>query len=253
MVLGLFLGMRHATDPDHVIAVTTIVSRERTIVHAAMVGALWGVGHTITIVLIGSAMVLLKLTIPPALGLTMELAVAFMLILLGALNLTGLMGRGIEWLASRGYIPGAHMHVIFGRVVLHGHDDYGGDDAVLRRLPAWFRRLGLFHIVRPLAVGVVHGVAGSAAVTLLVLATITQPGWAMSYLLVFGLGTIFGMMLITAALAIPFAYTLNRFVRLNQGLIIASGVLSVSFGLFLCYQIAISDGLLTGQPAWTPR
>ncbi len=89
IVLGLLLGMRHATDPDHVVAVTTIVSRERTMLHAAVVGALWGIGHTVTIVLVGSAIILLKLTIPPALGLTMELSVAFMLILLGLLNLTG--------------------------------------------------------------------------------------------------------------------------------------------------------------------
>src|SRR5271169_5971401 len=119
MVLGLFLGMRHATDPDHVVAVTTIVSRERTLVHAAIVGALWGLGHTFTIVAVGSAIILLKLTIPPTLGLTMELAVAVMLILLGALNLTGLMGRVVEWLAIRGYGAGTHSHVIFGRTITH--------------------------------------------------------------------------------------------------------------------------------------
>src|SRR5580658_11259508 len=89
--LGLFLGMRHATDPDHVVAVTTIVSRERTILHAAIIGALWGLGHTVTILVVGSAIILLKLTIPPAVGLTMELSVACMLVLLGAMNLTGLM------------------------------------------------------------------------------------------------------------------------------------------------------------------
>ena len=87
VVLGLFLGMRHATDPDHVIAVTTIVGRDRTLVHAAIVGTLWGVGHTITIVAVGSAIILpSSWTIPPTLGLTMELSVAVMLILLGALK-----------------------------------------------------------------------------------------------------------------------------------------------------------------------
>ena len=94
IVLGLLLGMRHAMDPDHVVAVTTIVSRERTVSHAAVIGALWGLGHTITIFGVGSAIILLKLTIPPALGLTMELLVALMLILLGVLNLTGVMGTG---------------------------------------------------------------------------------------------------------------------------------------------------------------
>src|SRR6202040_1838868 len=97
VLLGFFLGMRHATDPDHVVAVTTIVSRERTMLHAAIIGALWGLGHTVTILVVGSAIILLKLTIPPALGLTMELSVACMLILLGALNLTGLTRRAMGW------------------------------------------------------------------------------------------------------------------------------------------------------------
>ena len=106
IVLGLFLGIRHATDPDHVVAVTTIISRERTMLHAVIIGVLWGLGHTITIVVVGSAIILLKLTIPPALGLTMELSVACMLILLGVLNLTGLLRRAMEWLAARGYGSG---------------------------------------------------------------------------------------------------------------------------------------------------
>src|SRR4051812_15812544 len=88
--LGFFLGMRHASDPDHVVAVSTIVSRERSIFHAMIVGAIWGFGHTITILTVGSAIIVLKLTIPPRLGLTMELLVAVMLVVLGVLNLTGL-------------------------------------------------------------------------------------------------------------------------------------------------------------------
>src|SRR5579859_6068219 len=98
VLLGFFLGMRHATDPDHVVAVTTIVSRERTMLHAVIIGVLWGVGHTFTILIVGSGILLLKLTIPPRLGLTMELSVACMLILLGVSNLTGLMLRAVELL-----------------------------------------------------------------------------------------------------------------------------------------------------------
>jgi hypothetical protein len=251
--IGLLLGMRHATDPDHVIAVATIVSRERTMLRAMIVGILWGIGHTVTIVAVGSALVLFKYTIPPRMGLAMELAVAFMLILLGALNLSGLMDRAIEWLAIRGYIPGAHTHEISGRIVLHGHDEYGSDASRSLRMPAWCRQLGLFHVIRPLAVGIVHGVAGSAAVTLLVLATITQPGWAMLYLALFGIGTIVGMLVITAALAVPFTCTLARYSRFNHSLVIASGVISVTFGVFLCYQAVVTDGLLSHNPIWSPR
>jgi hypothetical protein len=262
VLLGFFLGMRHATDPDHVVAVTTIVSRERTMLHATLIGALWGLGHTVTILAVGSAIILFNLTIPPRLGLSMELSVGLMLILLGVLNLTGLMRRAIEWITIRRLGPDAHSHVILGRLMIHTHDEEGepafaGPRSTLgwapQWRPQWLKALGLFHIVRPLTVGIVHGLAGSAAVALLVLTTIHRPSWAIGYLLVFGLGTVAGMMLITAAIALPFAYTLQHFVRLNRGLAMASGMLSLSFGLFLCYQIGFVDGLFTGHPNWMPR
>ena len=256
VLLGFFLGMRHATDPDHVIAVTTIVSRERTIRHAALIGALWGLGHTVTILAVGSAIILFKLTIPPRLGLSMELSVGLMLILLGVMNLTGLMRRVIEWITIRRLGPGAHSHVILGRWMIHTHDEEGEPEFAGPRStfgPQWFKSLGLFHIMRPLTVGIVHGLAGSAAVALLVLTTIHRPSWAIGYLLIFGLGTIAGMMLITAALALPLAYTMQRFVQLNRGLAIASGMLSVGFGFFLCYQIGFVDGLFTSHPNWMPH
>jgi high-affinity nickel-transport protein len=262
VLLGFFLGMRHATDPDHVVAVTTIVSRERTMLHAALIGALWGLGHTVTILVVGSAIILFKLTIPPRLGLSMEMSVGFMLILLGVLNLTGLMGRAIEWITIRRLGHGAHSHVILGRLMIHTHDEDGepvlvGSESIFGGAPQWrpqqWKTLGLFHILRPLTVGIVHGLAGSAAVALLVLTTINRPSWAIGYLLVFGLGTIAGMMLITAAIALPFAYTLQHFLRLNRGLVMASGMLSLSFGLFLCYKIGFVDGLFTSHPNWTPH
>lgn len=258
VLLGFVLGMRHATDPDHVVAVTTIVSRERTMVHAALIGALWGLGHTFTILVVGSAIILFKLTIPLRLGLSMELSVGLMLILLGILNLTGLMRRAIEWMTIRRLGPGAHSHVILGRLMVHTHNDDGepvfvGSESVFGWTLQWWKTLGPFHVLRPLTVGIVHGLAGSAAVALLVLTTINRPSWAIGYLLVFGLGTIAGMMLITAAIAFPFAYTLQHFVRLNRGLAMASGMLSLSFGLFLCYQIGFVDGLFTNHPNWTPH
>jgi len=258
VLLGFFLGMRHATDPDHVVAVTTIVSRERTMLHAALIGALWGVGHTFTILAVGSAIILFKFTIPPRLGLSMELSVGFMLILLGVLNLTGLMRRAIEWITIRRLGSGAHSHMILGRSIVHTHAEDGepvlvGQGSIFGWTPQWWKKLGLFHVLRPLLVGIVHGLAGSAAVALLVLTTIQRPSWAIGYLLVFGLGTIAGMMLITAAIALPFAYSLQYFVRLNRGLAMASGLLSLGFGLFLCYHIGIVDGLFTNHPNWIPR
>src|SRR5579864_8006712 len=258
LLLGFFLGMRHATDPDHVVAVTTIVSRERTMLHATSIGALWGLGHTFTILAVGSAIILFKLTIPVRLGLSMELSVGLMLILLGILNLTGALPRAIEWITIRQMGPGGHSHFQFGRWMVHTHDEDGepilmDSVSMLGWTPQWWKQLGLFHVLRPLVVGIVHGLAGSAAVALLVLTTISRPSWAIGYLLIFGLGTVAGMMLITAAIAIPFAYSLQHFARLNRGVALASGFVSVAFGLFLCYQIGFVDGLFSGHPSWITK
>jgi high-affinity nickel-transport protein len=123
-------------------------------------------------------------------------------------------------------------------------------------VPRWLgnpvAHLGLFHSLRPLLVGIVHGLAGSAAVVLLVLSTIHDPRWGVFYLLIFGLGTIAGMMLITAALALPFSYAGTRFGWLNQSLIVGSGVLSLCLGLYISYRIGFIDGLFRGHPHWTP-
>lgn len=259
--VGFLLGTRHATDPDHVIAVTTIVSRQRSIRHAGLIGILWGLGHTITILFVGAAIILFNLAIPPRIGLTMELAVGLMLIFLGVLNLTGVT----QWLTDM-FMP-AHSH---GEVI-HSHSHSHGEDAhahihghnpevhfQLEQKPesafqTALSRVGLYQLLRPLAVGIVHGLAGSAAVALLVLTTIREPRWAIAYLLVFGVGTIAGMMLITMIIGAPFAYTRKRFAPFNRGLAVVSGLVSVAFGLFVTFQIGFVDGLFKANPHWTPH
>jgi high-affinity nickel permease len=268
---GFLLGMRHATDPDHVIAVSTIVSRERSIVKAGLIGALWGVGHTVTILIVGAAIILLGIAIPTRLGLTMEFSVGLMLILLGVLNLTG----ALTWITDK-FSPAhpkvdgshAHLHEHDAKLHIHWHSHAGETQHHGESLapPRWFdksaataqqtgagrTKLSLFHTLRPLFVGLVHGLAGSAAVALLVLSTIHNPKWAVLYLLIFGIGTVAGMMLITAVISLPFSFAGYKFAWLNKGLIVGSGVLSLAFGLFVCYQIGIVDGLFASHPTWIP-
>ena len=259
VILGFFLGMRHATDPDHVLAVTTIVSRQRSISYAALIGVLWGIGHTLTILAVGSAIIFFGLVIPPRLGLTMELSVGLMLIVLGAMNLTGTL----NWIATTFRLFHAandshpHAHGSFAHIHLPVREvdppDDPAKDSQSNGMDRSFSRLGFFHIFRPLAIGFVHGLAGSAAVALLVLATIRVPTWAVLYLLVFGVGTIAGMMLITAAIAVPFTYTKARSARLSRCLSLFSGVASLAFGAFIVFQNAVVNGLFSHAPKWIPR
>ncbi len=230
ILLGLFLGMRHSTDSDHVIAMSTLVSRQGSIRSSTTMGMLWGLGHTITIFIVGSAIIIFGVVIPPRLGLSMEFAVALMLILLGILNLSGLLKRITERFSPA------------KSTALNPELLKGGTT-----------RLGLFHTIRPLFIGLVHGLAGSAAVALLVLSTIRNPLWATAYLLVFGFGTMAGMMLMTAAISLPLVYAKSKFNRLTAHLTMASGIISVAFGVFLLFQIGFVDGLFLSQAHWTPR
>lgn len=205
-VTSLLLGMRHATDPDHVVAVTTIVSRERSILKSSRIGALWGVGHTVTILVVGGAIILFKLAFTPRLGLSMELTVAAMLIVLGVLNLFNVHPT------AQGVAP-----------------------------------------MRPFLIGVVHGLAGSAAATLLILPLIEDVRWAVLYLVVFGAGTIVGMSAITLAIAAPSMYAAARVASVQRWIRVASGAVSLVFGAYLGYRIGFVDGLFTDAPRWIPR
>lgn len=253
LLLGFFLGMRHATDSDHVVAVTTIVGRQRSISDAALTGIFWGIGHSLTLLVVGGAIILFGLVIPARLGLSLEFCVALMLILLGAINLRATM-RSLRNASAVAVGEGdhanrheySHQHGDYVHTHSHGHDaeshGHAADAVPPAKLDRWFGRLRIYQMLRPVVIGIVHGLAGSAAVALLVLPIIRNPAWAMAYLLIFGVGTIAGMMLITAAIAVPITYT-ARFHFLHRHLGTAAGVLSLCFGFFLVYQIGFVDGL----------
>ena len=252
LLLGFFLGMRHATDSDHVVAVTTIVSRQRSVSSAALTGMFWGIGHSVTLLVVGGAVILFGIVIPERLGLGLEFCVALMLILLGLLNLRSTLRslRNIKTRVDHDHHHHEHVHLHGDYVHSHHHghetESHGhADDAVPpARLDRWFGRLRFYQALRPVVIGVVHGLAGSAAIALLVVPIIHNPVWAMAYLVIFGIGTIAGMMLITAAIALPVTYS-TRFEFLHQHLGTAAGALSLAFGLFLVYQIGFIDGLFT--------
>jgi len=205
-ITSLMLGMRHATDPDHIVAVTTIVSRERSVVKAAGIGAVWGIGHTITLLLVGGAIIAFKVAFNARLGLSLELSVAIMLIVLGLLNIFDVRAstRGIS--ASR-----------------------------------------------PFVVGIVHGLAGSAGAALLIVPLIDDPRWAALYLLTFGLGTIVGMAFVTLTIALPSLLASAHLPSFQRSVRIASGAVSLVFGLYLAHKIGFTDGLFTSDPRWTPQ
>jgi hypothetical protein len=203
---SLMLGMRHATDPDHIVAVTTIVSRERSVAKAAGIGALWGIGHTITLLLVGGAIIAFKVVLDARVGLSLEMSVALMLIVLGLLNI-------FDVRASRRGISAS----------------------------------------RPFLVGIVHGLAGSAGAALLIVPLIDDARWAALYLLTFGLGTIVGMAIVTFTIALPSLLASAHLPSMQRSLRMASGAVSIVFGIYLAHKIGFSDGLFTSDPRWTPR
>lgn len=262
--LGFVLGMRHATDPDHVIAVTAILTRERRLTAATRTGLLWGLGHSLTVLIVGCAIIVLKVQVPVRLGLAMEFGVGVALILLGlpaaAAALTAIGARlGVlrqSVAAHRTSQVHSHVHSHGGTAHrhVHAHNDRGaaahqnhlfGQDSAYQPVPR--------SALKSFAVGLVHGLAGSAAIALVVLGAIPQPLWGVAYLVVFCLGTIAGMALITTAIGTPMVLAAHRVGRLHRGLVLGSGLLSLCFGLFIAYQIGVTQGLFSAAPIWTPH
>jgi high-affinity nickel-transport protein len=232
LALGFVLGLQHATDPDHLVAVGTIVAGEQGFVRGAMVGVLWGLGHTLTLALAGGIMIALGLVLPPLVGVGLELLVAAMLIVLGVLRLAQALG-GLRPVPPRAPLAD---HTHGDAEVLHSHPHSHADVEhrshvhPSRRLLAALAGHHWRWAPRTLAVGAIHGLAGSAAVVLVVLAGVRSPAAAGAYLVLFGLGTIAGMTALTAALAYP-ASRLAAWPRVGRAFGIVAGLASIALGI----------------------
>jgi hypothetical protein len=252
MLLGLLFGIQHATDPDHVVAVATIVARTRRFGAGALVGAFWGVGHTVTVTAVGVAIAVFNVAVTPRAALSLEMLVAFMLIGLGVARILWVLRDsdpvpvthlGEPHAHEDG--PALHSHVHAHAGAVHRHPHTHPPARLLRAL----QTVGPAQALRSALVGLVHGLAGSAAVALLVLSTIRGTGATIAYLLVFGVGTILGMTAITGLLSLPFTLRAPRLERVRRALALATGALSLAFGLYLAFQIGVVDGLLLGGGA----
>lgn len=232
--LGLVFGLKHATEVDHVIAVSTIVSEHRNFMRAALVGGLWGAGHTVSLIVVGIVVLALRIAIPELVASWLEFGVALMIIGLGVSAFMRAIRRRSDIHVHKHEHDGlAHAHV-------HFHEDASAHTEALAAHTHAVTRIGL----KPLFVGAMHGLAGSAALTLLVLTQIESPLLGLLYLAVFGAGSILGMLLMSGLVALPFIFSARKLTGVHYGLQAVAGVLSIAFGFWYAYETGIASGLL---------
>lgn len=211
LFLGFVLGIKHAFDADHLIAVSTLVSRYKNPLRAAFVGTFWGIGHTISLFVIGILVLLLRITIPETISLSFEFFVGMILVALG-----------IKTLSYKDAVH-THTHIHDRQTHTHFHPDADTRHYHQHR--------------RSMLIGMFHGMAGSGALTILVLSTISSVTSGILYILIFGLGSIIGMSFMSMLIGLPFIFTKKNFPSVDSYLKIVVGILSVLFGLSIMYEI----------------
>ena len=220
LVIGFVLGLQHATEADHLAAVSTIVSEKKNLFTASLVGGLWGIGHTISLFAVGLLVILLKFQISESVEAKLEACVGAMLVLLG-LNALRKLFR-----ASKVHV---HSHEHDGHKHVHIHTHGKDSERSHHRLSP-----------RSIVIGMVHGLAGSAALMLLVVPTISSPAIALLYIIIFGIGSIGGMMAMSFLIGLPFHFTAGRFDVLNRGIRMIAGIFSLGLGLSIIYEKLIA-------------
>lgn len=217
--LGFLLGVRHAFDADHIAAVSTIVSEHKSIKISSLVGIFWGLGHTLSLLLVGSAILLFKIEVPKSVALSFELIVGVMLVLLGFNALATINKNKVH---LHGHKHGKEKHIHF-----HSHRQTKGH---------WHEHQLLN---RSLLVGIVHGLAGSAAIALLALATISSIWLGIIYILLFGIGSVTGMALISSIISLPFALITTKLGKIQKMLSAGAGLASMAMGFIIMYNIGV--------------
>ena len=229
--LGLVFGLKHATEVDHVVAVSTIVSRQRNVWRSTFVGALWWAGHTASLLIAGVIVLSLRVAIPERVSNWLEFSVALMIIGLGAAALwRSLLKRRDVHVHEHSHDGVSHVHIHFHESETRDHTARPHSHVV--------SAVGL----KPILIGAVHGLAGSGALTLLVLTQIESAWVGFFYLAVFGLGSILGMMLMSGLIGLPFALTRNVG-QVHRHLQTTAASLSIAFGLWYAYATASGSGL----------
>ena len=226
--LGVVLGLKHAFDSDHLIAVSSIVARERSSWRSLWIGLSWGLGHTLTLLVIGLLVLKLEFRIPPLMELSFECAVGVVLIGLGLTTLYDYWRRRIH-VHPHAHGSAAHVH-------FHAHAESAAHSHVHPL------QLG----AKPFLVGMVHGLAGSAALMLLVLTAIPSPTLGLLYLAIFGCGSIIGMGTVSLLMGFFFSLATNRLYEMSQVLRVTVGSLSAAFGIWIVIDIGFVRGLFLG-------
>ena len=262
MLLGLALGIRHAADPDHLAAIAALVARHRRPAAAARIGAVWGVGHSLVIFAVGGTFIALRITAVPSWARASELAVAVILVALGISNLRSLRGHPIGSSPPRQHdrldLPASgaegaarsetgDVAVASGAIASSGVSPQAPEGRA-QRAEGERRSSGLASaqqrvLLRPLVIGMAHGLAGSAAVALLALAAMPSPQAALAYLVVFGLGTVGSMVAMSLGLGVPasLAGTRPAFAR---WVVVGSGALSIGVGIYLALAVGVASNVL---------
>lgn len=223
LIFGFLLGLKHAVEADHLAAVSTIVAERKNLLSSTIVGGFWGIGHTITLLIIGALVIFLKLQISESLESRLEAVVGVMLVFLGLNALRKL------WQTEKIHIH-EHEHEGHQHIHIHTHEKEKAE------VTHHFMKFS----PRAILIGMVHGIAGSAALMLLIVPTIKSSAVAMVYIFIFGVGSIGGMMLMSLLIGLPLHWTAGRFEVLNKGILGLAGVFSFCLGMFIIYEKLIA-------------